>query len=233
MKVLLKISWESLKWEKDFWINSNYVKALANTIVDINKSCDELYIVVWGGNIYRWWDLIKWWVDPCDSHNLSMLSTVFNWVVLKNYIDATSENAVVMSPLGINFVENYSKNNAKKHWKKWDIVILTWWTWNPFFTTDSWWVLRSIELWVDIMIKATRVNWVYDSDPEKNPDAKFFEQITYDEIINQDLKVMDMTAIVLAKENRLRLNVVNINMPWTILGVIKWKNTWTIIKNNF
>jgi len=231
MRILLKISGESLKWEKDFWIDSDYVRKISKIIKEIKDLWHDLSIVVWGWNIYRWGDLIKSWVNPSDSHSLSMLSTVFNWVVLKNFLDEVWIKSIVMSPLWINFIEEYSKNKALSFLSDWYVVLLAWWTGNPFFTTDSWGVLRSIELGVDLMIKATRVNWVYDKDPEKHDDAKFIDNILYKEIIEKDLKVMDMTAIVLAKENNLNLRVLNINNSWSIVRSIKWENEWTIITN--
>jgi len=231
MKILLKISGESLKWEKDFWIDSFYVQKISKIIKEIKIWWHELSIVVWWWNIYRWWELIRSWVNPSDSHSLSMLSTVFNSVVLSNFLEQIWVKSVVMSPLWINFIEEYSKNKALSFLNDWYVVILSWGTWNPFFTTDSWWVLRSIELDVDIMIKATRVDWVYDKDPEKYNDANFFKKITYKEIIQKDLKVMDMTAIVLAKENNLNLRVLNINTSWSIINSINWSSDWTIITN--
>jgi len=231
MRILLKISGESLKWEKEFWIDPEYVKNISKIIQEIKKDKHELAIVVWGGNIYRGSNLIKTWVNPSDSHSLSMLSTVFNWVVLKNFLDNIWLESIVMSPLWINFIEEYSRNRADKLLKEWKIVIFAWWTGNPFFTTDSWWVLRSIELGVDIMIKATRVDGVYDKDPEKYDDAEFIEKITYTDVIKMDLKVMDMTAIVLAKENNLNLRVVNINDNLSVIKTINGEKIWTIITN--
>jgi uridylate kinase len=231
MRILLKISGESLKWEKDFWIDPDYVENISKIIEEIKNNNHELAIVVWWGNIYRWGNLIKTWVNPSDSHSLSMLSTVFNWVVLKNFLDKIWLKSIVMSPLWINFIEQYSRNKADILLKKGHVVIFAWWTGNPFFTTDSWWVLRSIELGMELMIKATRVDWVYTKDPEEYSTAKFIKKITYQEIINKDLKVMDQTAIILAKENNLNLKVVNINNQWSIIEAINWWEVWTIITN--
>jgi len=230
-KILLKISWESLKGQKEFWVEPEMLEKMALVIKEIVNLWVELTIVVGGGNIYRWWDLIKSWVKPVDSHSLSMLSTVFNWVVLKNFLEKVGLKSVVMDPNWINFVEKYSKNKAIDYLENNYVVILTGWTWNPYFTTDSGWVLRSLEIWADFMIKATRVDWVYDSDPEKNKDAKFYEKISYDEILQKNLKVMDLTAIILAKENNLKLKVVNINKKEDILKCISWEQAWTSIWN--
>ncbi len=229
MKILLKISWESLKWEKQFWIEPNYVLKMVDLIKEIKQKWHSLSVVVWWWNIYRWTDLIKSWVCPADSHNLSMLSTIFNWVVLKNFLNNLWVKSEVMWPLWVDFVQKYTKDWALKYLNDGYVLILVWWTGNPFFTTDSWWVLRSVELWVDMMIKATRVDWVFDKDPEKTDDAKFFEEISCDDILSMNLKVIDQTAIVMAKENNLDLRIANINKPECILELLDWKNIWTKI----
>jgi len=229
MRVLLKISWEALKWERNFGIDPKYVNDVVSKIKEIKEKNIELAIVVWWGNIYRWSDLIKNWVDASDSHNLSMLSTVFNWVVLKNFIEQSGLKVVVMDPNGINFIEKYNKNIARKYIEDDYIVICTWWTSNPYFTTDTWWVLRSLELKCDMMIKATKVDWIYDKDPVTNPDAKFFETISYDEVIAKNLKIMDQTAVSLAKESKQVLKVVNMSKSGAILNAIEWKREGTII----
>jgi uridylate kinase len=230
MRVLLKISWEALKWEKEFWIDSEFTQETVKKIKEIREKWTELAIVIWWGNIYRWSDLIKSWVDSSDSHNLSMLSTVFNWVVLKNFLEQAWLKAVVMDPNGINFVEAYSKDKAREYIEEWYIVICTWWTWNPYFTTDTWWVLRSLELNCNMMIKATKVDWIYDSDPVSNPDAKFFEEISYDEVISKNLRIMDQTAVSLAKESNLILKVVNLAKQWAIISAIDGKKEGSVIK---
>ena len=187
MRVLLKISGEALKWERDFWIDPDFVTSVVSKIKEIKDKNIELAIVVWWWNIYRWWDLIKSWVNSSDSHSLSMLSTIFNWVVLKNFLEKVWIDSIVMDPNWINFVEAYSKNKAISCLNEWKIVICTWWTWNPYFTTDTGWVLRSLELKCDMMIKATKVDWIYDKDPVKHTDAIFFENIWYDEVISKNL----------------------------------------------
>jgi len=229
MRILLKISWEALKWEKEFWIDSEFTQETVKKIKEIHEKWIELAIVIWWGNIYRWSDLIKSWVDSSDSHNLSMLSTVFNWVVLKNFLVQAWLKAIVMDPNGINFVEAYSKDKAREYLDNWSIVICTWWTGNPYFTTDTWWVLRSLELNCDMMIKATKVDWIYDCDPVVNPDAKFFEEISYDEVISKNLKVMDQTAVSLAKEWKLLLKVVNLSKPWAVINAIEGRKEGSVI----
>lgn len=230
MRILLKLSGESFKWQKEFWIDSNFVNKIVNKIVKIVNNKLEIVIVIWWGNIYRWWDLINSWVNSTDSHNLSMLSTVFNWIVLKNFLEQKWIKSVVMDPNGIDFLERYNKDKANKYLLDKKIVICTWWTWNPYFTTDTWAVLRWLELECDLVIKATQVDWIYNKDPNKYNDAEFISEISYDEFLNKNIKVMDSTAIVLAKENNKVIQIVNINKEDSIYNVLKWKEEGSIIK---
>ena len=229
MRILLKISWEALKWKKDFWIDPDFVLGVVSKIKDIKSKNIELVIVVGWWNIYRWGDLIESWVNASDSHSLSMLSTVFNWVVLKNFLEKQWLKSIVMDPNGVNFVEQYSKNRAIEYLDSWNIVICTWWTWNPYFTTDTWWVLRALELSCDMMIKATKVDGIYDKDPVKNEDAIFFENISYEDVINKNLKILDQTAVSLAKEWGLVIKVVNMSKTWAIINAIEWKKEGSTI----
>jgi len=228
-KVLLKISWESLKWKKDFGFDNDNLEKLSEMIAEIKQTWVWIWIVVGGWNIYRGSNLIEAWVNPADSHNLSMLSTVFNWVVLKNFLEKKWLEVVVMDANNLHFVELYNKDRAKKFINEWKIVIFVWWTSNPYFSTDTAGVLRALELWCEFMVKATRVDWVYDSDPEKNKNAKFFEEISYDEIIKNNLRVMDLSAIDIAKNNNLTLKVVNLFKTWAMLRAVQWEKEGTLI----
>lgn len=230
MRVLLKISWEALKWEKEFGIDENQVKEVCEMIKSIKKEWFEIAVVVWWWNIYRGSNLISAWVNPTDSHNLSMLSTVFNGVILKNFLEKIWINSIVFDCNDVKFCDKYNKDNALRSIKSWNIVILTWWTWNPYFTTDSGWVLRALELNCDFMIKATKVDWVYDKDPMKYSDAVFFKEISYDEVIKWDLKFMDQTAISLAKSWNLKLKVVNIFKKWSVLKACLSDEEGSLIK---
>ena len=229
MRILLKISGDALSWEKDFWIDTSYVEQVVWLINDIKKQWVSIAIVVWGGNIYRWWDLIKSWVKPTDSHNLSMLSTIFNWVILKDFLLKKWLETTVMNPLGINFLDTYNKYSAIRKLNDWEIIICVWWTGSPYFTTDTWWVLRALELECDMMIKATKVDGVYDKDPAYHNDAKIYKTISYDEAIIKNLKIMDITALVMARDNSLPISVVNLANPSDIKDVLNWKNSWTLI----
>lgn len=229
MRILLKISWEALKWEKEFWIDPVFSMDVVSKIKEIYDKNIELAIVIWGGNIYRWSNLIASWVNSTDSHNLSMLSTVFNWVVLKNFLEQVWIDSIVMDPNWIKFLEQYNKNLAINYLENKKVVILTWWTWNPYFTTDTWWVLRSLELKCDMMIKATKVDGIYDKDPVKYNDAKFYEKISYTDVIEKNLKILDQTAVSLAKENNQIIKVVKLAKDGAILRAILWENEGSVI----
>ncbi|NVP17776.1 UMP kinase [Candidatus Gracilibacteria bacterium] len=220
MRVLLKISGEALKGEKEFGIDPIFSKNVVNIIKEIHDRKIELAIVVGGGNIYRGSNLISSGVNPADSHNLSMLSTVFNGVVLKNFLEQVGVESIVMDPNGIKFVENYNKNNALNYLKNNKVVILTGGTGNPYFTTDSGGVLRSLELDCDFMIKATKVDGIYDKDPVKYDDAVFFDSISYDDFISRNLKILDLTAVALAKDNKKIIKVVKLDKIGAVLRAI-------------
>lgn len=230
MRILLKISWDALKGEKEFGIDSDFVIGVVEKIKELKQKNIEIALVVWGWNIYRWWDLIKSWVDDSDSHNLSMLWTVFNWVVLKNFLEKVWLESVVMDPNWVNFVEEYSKTKAREYLENNKIVICTGWTWSPYFTTDSGWVLRASELKCDMLIKATKVDWIYDSDPVTNTDAKILKELSYNDVISKDLKIMDPMSVVLAKNNKMPIKVVSLDKKWAILRAVLWEEEGSQIK---
>ncbi|MDD3794186.1 MAG: UMP kinase [Candidatus Gracilibacteria bacterium] len=220
MRVLLKISGEALKGEKEFGIDPIFSKNVVDIIKEIYDKGIELAIVVGGGNIYRGSNLISSGVNPTDSHNLSMLSTVFNGVVLKNFLEQAGVDSIVMDSNGIKFVENYNKNTALNYLKNNKVVILVGGIGNPYFTTDTGGVLRSLELDCDFMIKATKVDGIYDKDPVRFDDAVFFENISYDDFISRNLKILDLTAVALAKDNKKIIKVVKLDKRGAVLRAI-------------
>jgi len=205
-RVLLKISWESLSSDA-LSIDGTKASWLASMIQSIKKNGTQVVIVLWWWNIYRWSGLIKAWVDPSDSHNMSMLSTVFNGVTLKNFLEKLGETVEVLDALGVEFLERYTAMSARKYAESDSIVICTSWWGTPFFTTDTTGVLRALELHCDAMIKLTKVDGVYDSDPASNPQAQKIDILSYDDFIAQDLKALDQTAIIMARDNSLPIYV--------------------------
>ena len=231
MRILLKISGESLKGSREFGIDPKAAQTVAETVKKIQSSTHcEIVIVTWGGNIYRGGDLIAAWVDPSDSHNFSMLGTVINGWALKNFLEQAGIPAVTMNALNIKFDENFNKTLAKQYLADGKIVICTWGTGTPFFSTDTGGALRALELDCGMMIKATKVDGIYDSDPMSNPNATKYDTISYKEILDKQLKILDATAVSLASENSLPIKVVNMNKPDDIIAAINWEKVGSTIK---
>ena len=214
-RILLKISGEALEWTRDHWIDPIFIKNLAIQIKEIKDSGFELGIVLGWWNIFRW---ISWRANGMDrvaADYMWMLATVMNWVAMQDALESVWVETRLMSAIDIPEIgEKYIKRRWTRHMEKWRIVICVAGTWNPYFTTDSAWVLRALELECDLMIKATKVDWVFNKDPKKYSDAVLIKEASYDEVIKNDIKVMDQTAIALAKDGKLALWVVNLFKNW-------------------
>lgn len=227
-RILLKISGEALASET---LSIDPIKTwdLAKMIWELKKIGLEIVIVLGGGNIYRGSKLISAGIYPADSHNMSMLSTVFNAVSLKNFLDKIEVKNVVMDALWVEFLESYSAIKARNFIQQWDVVICSSGTGTPFFTTDTGWVVRALETHCDAMIKLTQVDGVYDSDPKKNSQAKKFDTISYNDFIANDLKVLDQTWVIMARDNKLPIYVTALDSTQNIVDLIGGKNIWTKI----
>ena len=183
----------------------------------------EIAVVVWGWNIYRGSKLIAAGISPSDSHSMSMLSTVFNAVTLKNILQKLHIKVVVLDALHVEFLENYTSEKWKKYlWNK-KVVICSSWIGNPFFTTDTTWVLRALELQCEAVVKLTKVNGVYDKDPLKFDDAIYFSHISYNDFITKDLQVFDTTGVILARDNGLPIFVSKIDDRDALKNILEWK----------
>lgn len=216
--VLIKISWESLQWEKDHGIDSNFMKKLAQDIKEIHDKNIAIAIVLWAGNIFRGIAWAENWMERTAWDYMWMLGTIINGIAMQDALEWIGCETRLMSALDIPEVwEKYIKRKWVRHMEKWRIVICVAGTWNPYFTTDTAWVLRALELECDIMIKATKVDGVYDKDPKKYTDAILIEHASYESVIKNDIKVMDQTGIALAKEWNLKLKVVNLYKKGAIL----------------
>jgi uridylate kinase len=230
MRVILKISWEALSWWNSWWFDYHMLDEIWEMVKSLRKKKIEVWIVVWAWNFLRWADLEKMNIDRCNADNMWMLAININSIALWDILSKKWIHVKMMNSFWIDWiVSRFNKPKALKCLSEWKVIIFWWWTWNPYFTTDTAWVLRALEIEADLMIKATKVRWVYDKDPVKNHDAVFFKAITYDEIITNNLSVMDMSAIALAKENKLVLKVVSLYEEWAILNAILWKDIWTTI----
>ena len=213
-----------------FGINTDVVKSFAIEINDVVKSGVQICIVVGGGNIYRGISGTKTGMDRATGDHMGMLATVMNSLAIQNALEQIGVETRVQSALPISAVcEPYIRRRAKRHMQKGRVVIFAAGTGNPYFTTDTAGVLRGLEIEADMMIKATKVNGVYDKDPVKFNDAVFIPEASYDEIITKNLRVMDQTAIALAKENGMKLKVVSLYDEDAILRAVLGKNEGTLI----
>ena len=229
-RVLIKISGEALQWDKDHGIDPKFLHDLAKKIERIQATWVEIAIVLGGGNIFRWVSGAAGGMDRTPADYMGMLATVMNGVAFHDALEAVWLKARLMSALHLPEVaEYYVKQKADAHLSKWKIVVLVAGSGNPYFTTDSAGALRALELSCDMMIKATKVDGVYTKDPKKYDDAELIKTASYKDVINKDIRVMDHTAITLAKDGDLVLKVVNLYKPWSILDAIQGKDEGTTI----
>ncbi|NUJ97415.1 UMP kinase [Candidatus Gracilibacteria bacterium] len=217
-KILIKISGESLQGEKDHGIDSSFMKKLAQDIKEIHDKNIAIAIVLGAGNIFRGIAGAENGMERTAGDYMGMLGTIINGIAMQDALEGIGCETRLMSALDIPEVgEKYIKRKGVRHMEKGRIVICVAGTGNPYFTTDTAGVLRALELECDIMIKATKVDGVYDKDPKKYTDAILIEHASYESVIKNDIKVMDQTGIALAKEGNLKLKVVNLYKKGAIL----------------
>ena len=209
-KILLKLSGEALMGEQEFGISSDVITSYAKQIKEIVDLGVEVSIVIGGGNIFRGISGAAQGVDRVTGDHMGMLATVINSLALQNSIEKLGVQTRVQTAIEMPKVaEPFIKRRAQRHLEKGRVVIFGAGTGNPYFTTDTAAALRAIEMETDVVIKATKVDGIYDKDPVKYPDAKKYETVTYNEVLAKDLKVMDATAISLCRENKLPIIVFN------------------------
>jgi uridylate kinase len=211
-RVLLKLSGEALMGDQAYGIDPAILNRIAGEIKEIIDHGVQVAIVVGGGNIFRGKGLADAGMDRVTGDHMGMLATVMNCLAIQDAVEKKNVPCRVMSALSIHQVcEDYVRRRAIRHLEKGRVVIFGAGTGNPFFTTDSAGSLRAIEIGADVLMKATKVDGVYDSDPKKNPKAKRFDTLTYDDVLQRELGVMDATAIVLCKEQKMPLRIFNLN----------------------
>ena len=229
-RVLLKLSGEALLGEKSYGVDPKIILAYSEEIKEIVDSGVEIAIVIGGGNIFRGVSGASNGIDRVQADYMGMLATVINGLALQSSLEDLKVQTRLQTAFKIEAVaEPYIKRKAVRHLEKKRVVIFSGGTGNPFFTTDSAAVLRAIEINADIILKGTRVDGIYDNDPEKNKDAVKFKQISYDEAIAKKLKVMDSTAFTLSKENEIPIIVFNMNKPGNLKKIINGKEVGTIV----
>ena len=229
---LLKLSGEALMGQLDFGISPEVIARMAGEIRDLVDAGVQIGLVIGGGNIFRGAGLAEAGIDRVTGDHMGMLATVINSLAMQDALERLGVQARVMSSLSINEVcEDYIRRRAVRHLEKGRVVILAAGTGNPFFTTDSAASLRAIEMGAELLIKATKVNGVYSADPVKVPDAQFHSRLSYDQILIQNLKVMDATAIVLCRDNGIPLRVMNINEPGALMRLIHGEDIGSLVES--
>ena len=229
-RVLLKLSGEALMGDLNYGIKTNVIQRIASEIATARESGVEIAIVIGGGNIFRGSGLARAGMDRVTGDHMGMLATVMNALAIQDALESINVHARVMSALKINAIcEDYIRRRAVRHLEKGRVVILAAGIGNPFFTTDTAASLRAIEIGADVLLKATKVDGVFDSDPEKNPDAKKFDAVSYDQVLTDKLSVMDATAIVMCRDNNLPLRIFNLIEPGALVKAMSGDKIGTIV----
>ena len=229
-KILLKLSGEALMGDQEFGISSDVIASYAKQIKEIVDLGVEVSIVIGGGNIFRGLSGAAQGVDRVTGDHMGMLATVINSLALQNSIEKLGIPTRVQTAIEMPKVaEPFIKRRAQRHLEKGRVVIFGAGTGNPYFTTDTAAALRAIEMETDVVIKATKVDGIYDKDPVKYPDAKKYTTISYNEVLAKDLKVMDATAISLCRENKLPIIVFNSLIEGNLKRVIMGENIGTTV----
>jgi len=229
-RVLLKLSGEALMGNLDYGIEPKVIQRIASEIAIARETGVEIAIVIGGGNIFRGAGLARTGMDRVTGDHMGMLATVMNALAIQDALEAINVYARVMSALQINAIcEDYIRRRAVRHLEKGRVVILAAGTGNPFFTTDTAASLRAIEIGADVLLKATKVDGVYDSDPMSNPDAKRFETVSYDRVLADKLSIMDATAIVMCRDNNLPLRIFDLTRPNALVRAMSGDKIGTVV----
>jgi uridylate kinase len=229
-RILVKLSGEALLGGEDYGIDPQMLKRIAGEIRDLVQMGVQVAVVLGGGNIFRGAGLARAGMDRVTADHMGMLATVINALALQDALEAQGTYARVMSALRINEVcEDYIRRRAIRHLEKGRVVIFGAGTGNPFFTTDTAASLRAIEINAEILLKATKVNGIYDADPMKHPDARRYTHLTFDKVLNDRLNVMDATAIVMCRENNLPLQVFNLFHAGDLVRIVQGEDVGTVV----
>jgi len=230
-RILLKLSGEALMGKEDYGIDPEVLFRLAREIQEISRAGVQVGVVIGGGNIFRGAGLAAAGMDRVTGDHMGMLATVMNALAMQDALEKIGSYARTMSALKINEVcEDYIRRRAIRHLEKGRITIFAAGTGNPFFTTDSAAALRAVEISAELMLKATKVDGVYDSDPKKNPEARRYEELTYDDVITRDLKVMDTAAIALCRDYDIPLRIYDMSRPGELMRIVQGEPIGTLVR---
>ena len=229
-RVLLKLSGEALMGDLDYGIDPAVIQRIAAEIATARETGIEIAIVIGGGNIFRGAGLARAGMDRVTGDYMGMLATVMNALAIQDALESRGVFARVMSALQVHEVcEDYIRRRAVRHLEKGRVVILAAGTGNPFFTTDTAASLRAIEIGADVLLKATKVDGVYDADPERTPDAKRYDTISFDQVLADKLLVMDATAVVMCRDNGLPLRVFDLTRANALVQAMSGDNVGTLV----
>lgn len=229
-RILLKLSGEALAGSSGFGIDVSEAEAIASRIKEVHEMGVEVAAVIGAGNIWRGKQGLDRGMDRATADYMGMLGTVMNAMALMDALERDGVYTRVQSAIDMRAVaEPYIRRRAIRHLEKGRVVILSAGTGNPYFSTDTAAALRAMEIDANVLIKATKVDGVYDSDPKKNPDARKFDRLNYIDVLNRRLQVMDSTAITLCMENNLPILVINLWDPQALLRALKGEQTGTLV----
>ncbi|MFT3756639.1 MAG: UMP kinase [Pseudoxanthomonas sp.] len=230
-RILLKLSGEALMGNEDYGIDPATIQRIAQEVIEAQAAGAEIALVIGGGNIFRGAGLAAGGMDRVTGDQMGMLATVINALAMQDALEKLGAKVRVMSALKIDAVcEDYIRRRAVRHLEKGRIGIFAAGTGNPFFTTDSGAALRAIEINADLLLKATKVDGVYDKDPNKHTDAVKFDKLSYDEVINRDLQVMDTAAFALCRDSDLPLRIYDLGVPGNLMRILRGENIGTLVK---
>jgi uridylate kinase len=231
-RILVKLSGEALLGESDYGVDPAVLKRIAGELQDLVEMGVQVAVVIGGGNIFRGAGLARAGMDRVAADHMGMLATVMNSLALQDALESLGLHARVMSAIRINEVcEDYIRRRAVRHLEKGRIAVFAAGTGNPFFTTDTAAALRAIEINADVLLKATKVDGVYSDDPLRNPSAVRYARLTFDKVLTDKLNVMDATAIVMCRDNRLPLRVFNLNNPGDLTRIVRGEDLGTAVTN--
>ena len=229
-RILVKLSGEALMGRGDYGVDPAILKRIAGELQDIVGLGVQLAVVIGGGNIFRGAGLARAGMDRVAADHMGMLATVMNALAMQDALESLGLYARVMSAIRINEVcEDYIRRRAIRHLEKGRVVICAAGTGNPFFTTDTAAALRAIEINAEVLLKATKVNGVYSDDPVRNPAAVRYSHLTFDRVLTEKLNVMDATAVVMCRDNRLPLRVFNLNNAGDLTRIVRGEEVGTSV----
>jgi uridylate kinase len=229
-RILVKLSGEALMGTADYGIDPAVLRRIAGEIQDIAQMGVQVAVVIGGGNIFRGAGLARAGMDRVTADQMGMLATVMNALAMQDGLESLGLQSRVMSAIRINQVcEDYIRRRAIRHLEKGRVVIFAAGTGNPFFTTDTAASLRAIEINADVLLKATKVDGVYSDDPLRNPQATHYARLTFDKVLTDKLNVMDATAIVMCRDNRLPLRVFNLNNSGDLVRIARGEDVGTAV----